>query len=157
MRILIIEDGHEYHELFSRFLPRDQWIRVGSGPAALDWLGREVADAIFLDMRFDRAPPAELLGDLDQAAERFNGDPVQARAFLEDHQGHFILAALRQRGVALPVLLAADLSEEPRRWARLAARYAPLDGLPEGAGPDEARSLLQAMVGGHPEGGDRGP
>lgn len=126
MRVLIIEDGTEYLDLLSRFLVDIDWIRVGSGPEALAWLSRHEADALFLDMCFDRIPIEELLGDIAATALRFNGDPVRARSHLQQQQGLYILSALRGAGIELPVLLAIDLRDEPARWQRLRDRYAPV-------------------------------
>lgn len=148
MKVLIVEDGHEYIETLGRFLPEVDWDRAGSGPAALVCLAGGGPEALLLDMRFDRVPPEELLGDLDEAADRFNGDPVRARRFLEDHQGNYVLAAVRDAGHRLPVLMSYDFSGEPRRWARLAERYAPVDYLPDNAGPGEVLRRLEDLVGG---------
>jgi len=148
MRILVIEDGYEYIEALQRFLPDGfAWTRAGSGPAALEALSAGTFDAVFLDMRFDRTPDDELLGDLASTADRFNGDPVQARLFLQDHQGNYILAALREAGVALPVLLSYDFEGEPRRFARLAERFAPIDYLPDNASPAEIAERLGRLAG----------
>lgn len=148
MRVLVIEDGLEYSELLQRFLPDGfAWERAGSGPAALKRLKEERFDAIFLDMRFDRAPEDELLGDLEEVSDRFNGDPVQARRFLEDHQGNYILAALREAGHGLPVLLSYDFDGEPRRWERLARRFRPVDYLPDNASPADIAERLRGLVG----------
>lgn len=146
MRVLIIEDGFEYSETLGRFLPEVDWERAGSGPAALERLATESFDAIYLDMRFDRVEDDALLGDMGAAADRFNGDPVQARAFLQDHQGVYVLAALRSAGHTHPVLLSYDFGVEPRRWARLSESNAPVDYLPDVAGPDEIRSRLTALA-----------
>jgi len=146
-RILVIEDGSEYSETLDRFLGGAfTFVRAGSGPRALAMLAAEPFDAVFLDMRFDRAPQGELLGDVDEVADRFNGDTVQARRFIEDHQGTYVLAALRDAGHTLPVLLSYDFTIEPRRWERLAARYAPIDFLPDVASPTEVAARLQAAV-----------
>jgi CheY-like chemotaxis protein len=149
LRVLVIEDGTEYLESYERFLPEGfTFHRAGSGVEALALLRSEAPfDAIVLDMRFDRAPEGELLGDVDEVAERFNGDLVQARQFLEDHQGTFILAALREAGCALPVLLSCDFSTEPRRWARLTARYAPVGYVPDEAGPTDVGDHLRRLAG----------
>lgn len=145
-RILVIEDGSEYTETLSRFLgERFDFERAGSGPAALARLAEATFDAVFLDMKFDRAPEGELLGDVDEVADRFNGDPVAARRHLEEHQGTYVLAALREAGHAVPVLLSYDFSVEPRRWERLAARFAPVDHLPDLASPAEVASRLTAL------------
>jgi CheY-like chemotaxis protein len=148
MRILVIEDGYEYIEALERFLPEGfHWTRAGSGPAALQALSEGAFEVVFLDMRFDRASDDELLGDLASTADRFNGDPVQARLFLQDHQGNYILAALREAGVGLPVLLSYDFEGEPRRWARLAEQFGPVDYLPDNARPTEIAERLRRLAG----------
>ena len=148
MRVLVVEDGFEYIETLKRFLPEGfDWERVGSGPQAMARLANEDWDAVFLDMRFDRAPEDELLGDVVEVADRFNGDPVQARRFLEDHQGNFILAALRDAGQRVPVLLSYDFDAEPRRWERLCERYGPVDYLPDNASPADIAARLGAWAG----------
>jgi len=145
MRVLVVEDGFEYIETLKRFLPEGfDWERVGSGPQAMARLAEEAWDAVFLDMRFDRAPEDELFGDVLEVADRFNGDPVQARRFLEDHQGNFILAALRDGGQQIPVLLSYDFAGEPRRWERLRSRYGPVDYLPDNASPADIAARLEA-------------
>jgi DNA-binding response OmpR family regulator len=148
LRILVVEDGTEYSDTLGRFLGEGFTVeRAGSGGTALERLRAGGVDAVFLDMRFDRLAPGELLGDLDAAADRFNGDLVQARRFLEDHQGTYILDAIRSAGVALPVLLSHDFSAEPRRWERLRARFAPVDHLPDDASPAEVRARLTRLCG----------
>lgn len=143
MRVLIIEDGSEYIETMRRFLSDGfEWERAGSGPAGLARLKQPGIEAVFLDMRFDRAPEGELLGDVAQVADRFSGDVVQARRFLEDHQGAYVLAALRDAGCTLPVVLSYDFSAEPRRWERLASRFGPVRFLPDNASPADVRRAL---------------
>lgn len=147
MRVLVIEDGLEYTELLQRFLPDGfTWERAGSGPVALQRLATEPFEAVFLDMRFDRAPEDELLGDLEEVSDRFNGDPVQARRFLEDHQGNYILAALRDAGRTEPVLMSYDFDGEPRRWERLASRYGPVAYLPDNASPGDIAERLRRLA-----------
>jgi len=149
MRVLVIEDGFEYSETLTRFLADGySWERAGSGPVALERLVAESFDVVFLDMRFDRAPEDQLLGDLEAAADRLNGDPVAARRFLEDHQGNYILAALRAEGHTVPVLVSYDFDGEPRRWARLQKRFAPLDYLPDNAGPADIAGRLRRLAAG---------
>ncbi|MEZ4241290.1 MAG: hypothetical protein R3F59_35060 [Myxococcota bacterium] len=147
-RVLVIEDGSEYTESYERFLGADfRFRRAGSGVQALALLAGEPFDAVVLDMRFDRAPEGELLGDVDEIAERFNGDLVQARQFVEDHQGTYVLAALREAGHALPVLLSYDFGGEPRRWERLAARSGSVAYLADEAGPSEVAAALRRLIG----------
>lgn len=147
MRVLIVEDGLEYSETFGRFLGDGfAWERAGNGPEALERLAEGGWDAVFCDMRFDRVPPPRLLGDLAATADQFNGDPEQARRFLEDHQGNYVLAAIREAGHGVPVLMSYDFGEEPRRWQRLAQRYAPVDYLPDNASPADVADRLRALA-----------
>jgi len=147
VRVLVVEDGREYTDTMQRFLGARgfTFARAGSGPEALAAVG-EGHDVIFLDMRFDRVEQRALLGDLAAATERCNGDPGAGRRFLEDHQGTYILAALRGAGCRLPVLLSYDFSNEVRRFERLEASYAPLDHCRDVASPEEVASRLRRLV-----------
>lgn len=145
--VLVVEDGSEYTEALARFLGQAfAFERAGSGPRALERLATGGVDAVFLDMRFDRAPDGELLGDVDEVADRFNGDAVQARRFLEDHQGNYVLAAIRDAGHRVPVLFSYDFGSEPRRWERIVERYAPVAFLPDVASPTEVAASLRGLV-----------
>ena len=73
---------------------------------------------------------------------------MQGRRFLEDHQGNYILDAIRRAGHTLPVLLSYDFDAEPRRWERLAARYGPLDYLDDVAGPADVAARLDRLAAG---------
>jgi CheY-like chemotaxis protein len=144
-RVLVIEDGHEYIENLQRFLGEHfEFSRAGDGEAALDALAHGGWDVIYLDMRFDRAP--RLLGDLEGLATRFAGDGQRARRFLEDNQGTYILAAIRDAGVLTPVLFSYDFDGEPRRFANLTRRHGPLASLPDTAGPAEIQRALQDLA-----------
>ncbi len=147
MRVLVIEDGEEYTRTLTRFCADVfEFTRVGDGYEALALLAGEHAfDRIFLDMRFDRVAPAALLGDLASTAERFNGDPHRARQFLEDNQGAYILAALRQAAHDLPVVFSHDFDAEPKRWATLSRMYAPVRYLPDNASADDIRAALLGL------------
>ena len=104
-------------------------------------------DAIFLDMRFDRAPEGELLGDVEAVTDRHNGDRIATRRFLEDHQGLFVLAALRESGWEHPLLLSYDFDGEPTRWGRLSARHGRVDYLPDNASPADIARRLRRLAG----------
>jgi CheY-like chemotaxis protein len=148
IRVLVVEDGTEYSDTFRRFLADGfTWERAGSGRDALLRLSAERFDVVFCDMRFDRVPDDALLGDLAATADRFNGDPAQARRFLQDHQGTYVLAAVREAGHRVPVLMSHDFSDEPRRWERLAHTYAPIDHLPDNAGPPDVAARVRALAG----------
>lgn len=143
--VLVVEDGHEYSTNLERFLGDEVRLeRAGDGQAALERLDRGGVDAVFLDMKFDRAE--RFLGDEAALVSRFAGDAERARRFLEDNQGTYILAALRAAGHALPVLFSYDFDGEPRRFRNLAGRYGPLDYLSDTAGPAEIRSALLRLA-----------
>lgn len=147
-RVLVVEDGDEYVETLRRFLShRFAFERAGSGPEALRLLATGGWDAVFLDMCFDRVPDDLLLGDPRDSAERFGGDPVRGRAFLQEHQGVHVLAAMREAGHRVPVLLSHDFTAEPRRFERLAARHGPLDQLPDFVPAEVERRLLALTSG----------
>jgi len=146
-RVLVIEDGHEYSATLTRFLPDFTFVRAGSGQAALELLGQGF-DVVFLDMRFDRVPREALLGDHAAVAERVDGDQDRAWRFLEDNQGAYILAALREEGHGVPVVFSYDFDGEPRRWKHLVGSYAPLSYLTDAAGPDLIRRTLEQAGGG---------
>jgi CheY-like chemotaxis protein len=145
MRVLIVEDGYEYVDTLSRFLPEITWVRAGDGREAVACWRAGAFDAVFLDMRFHRVAEGRLVGDVVATSEQFNGDLVQARTYLEDHQGTFVLRALRDDGCALPALICHDFSDEPRRWARLVEWYRPVAFLADNLGPNEVRAGLAAL------------
>lgn len=148
VKVLVVEDGEEYTLNLRRFLTEPfVFSRAGDGASALGLLAAEAFDIVFLDMRFDRVLPGQLLGDLAETAERFNGDPVRARQFLEEHQGAYILQAVRAAGHALPAVFSHDFDGEPRRWANLVRLYAPVSYLPDNAAPSDIRATLLRAAG----------
>lgn len=147
LSVLVVEDGDEYTTNLGRFLT-DGFVftRAGDGASALAALSAAWFDLAFLDMRFDRVSPGQLLGDLAETADRFNGDPVRARQFLEEHQGAYILQAIRAAGHGLPCVFSHDFDGEPRRWANLSRAYAPLAYLPDNASPSDIRDTFQRAI-----------
>ena len=146
-KILVIEDGEEYTHNLSRYLGEDfSFVRAGYGGQALERVG-DGCRAIFLDMRFDRVPAGRLLGDLAATAERLNGDAGRATRFLEDNQGTYVLAALRQAGCELPVIFSYDFDGEPRRWQNLSRRFGPVSYLTDTASPEQIRARLLSVLG----------
>ena len=144
--VLVVEDGHEYTENLTRFLDGElSFERAGDGAAALARLAAGGVDALFLDMRFDRIPPEDLLGDVQALIGRF-GDEDRAWRFLADNQGSYVLAALRDAVHGLPVVMSYVFDGEPRRFKNLEARYAPLSYLGDTASPDEIRDKLLAAA-----------
>jgi hypothetical protein len=128
-RLLVIEDGAEYVE-FARVFLRDLEIEAAQSAAtALAALRARGADALLIDLRFDRAPAAALVGDVAATAARlFAGDAARALRYLQDEQGTLILAELRAAGFAQPALFVHDFT--PRRLANLRRLYGAVDAVP---------------------------
>ena len=118
--ILIVEDGDEYLHTLSRYLVGPRYLQAHSGSEALSILEVEDVDLLYLDMRFDRIPREDLLGDHGAVTAEHNGDPDRAWRHLQDHQGLFVLAYLASHGHGeLPVILAYAFSREERRFEHL--------------------------------------
>ena len=146
--VLIVEDGDEYLENLRRFVPGPRYYQAHTGAAALELLDAESLDLIYLDMRFDRIPTAELLGDHARATREHNGDPVRAWRHLQNNQGLYILAAIREAGHGdLPVILAYDFSREARRFEHLARVHPSLRWVPDAVTPAEIRTLMDQLLG----------
>ncbi len=102
----------------------------------------EIPDLVYLDMRFDRTPVEELIGDMVALTSRFNGDVGRARRFQEDNQGLFVLRFLRERGFSGPVILSYDFSVEQKRFNALASRDPALSYCPDYA---DAKAISRAI------------
>ncbi len=82
-----------------------------------------------IDLRFDRAPAAALVGDVAGTAARlFAGDAARALRYVQDEQGTLILADLRAAGFAQPALFVHDFPR--RRLANLRRLYGDVDAVP---------------------------
>lgn len=146
--VLVIEDGDEYLDSLSRFVPGPRYVQTRSAAAALDALAAEAVDLIYLDMRFDRVPQSDLVGDHAAATRSRNGDAQRGWRFLQNNQGLYILDALARAGHAdRPIIISYDFSREPARWRRLAARYPRLTWVADTLGPDEIRSTMARLMG----------
>ena len=145
--ILVIEDGDEYLENLSRFVAGPRYLQAHSGPEALEILERTPVDLLYLDMRFDRTPRELLLGDHGKATREHNGDPQRGWKYLENNQGLFILAVLREGGfVGIPVILAYDFSREQRRFGHLSQAHPSLSWVPDAVTPDEIRNRISTLL-----------
>jgi len=118
-KLLIIEDGDEYLRFFSRHLRNYDYVQARSFDACMEILdGPGAASAgIVLDIRFDRVPREDLIGDVAEIAEQLLGDPSDLESawrYLSDNQGYLILRALREEGFTQPALMIADLPDRQR-------------------------------------------
>ena len=124
MTVLVIEDGDEYLDNLSQFVLGPRYLQAHCGAEAVDILKRDAVDIVYLDMRFDRIPQSQLLGDHDAVTREHNGDPIRAWKYLMNNQGLYILAELKKAGFAhFPVIVAYDFSKEPRRFENLKKSY----------------------------------
>ncbi|HMI91063.1 MAG TPA: hypothetical protein VK509_06845 [Polyangiales bacterium] len=145
--VLIVEDGDEYLDNLTHFAPGPRYLQAHSGAQALALLAAQRVDLIYLDMRFDRIPEADLLGDRVAVARTQGGDDTRVTRYLARNQGLYILEALRAGGYAeLPVILAYDFSSEARRFAHLARVHPSLTWVPDAITPDEIRSRLARLL-----------
>jgi CheY-like chemotaxis protein len=146
-RVLIVEDGDEYLENLSRFVPGPRYRQAHTGAEALRMLDEEDVDLVYLDMRFDRIPNSELLGDHVVATREHNGDPVRAWRYLQLNQGLYILDAMRRAGHGdLPVILAYDFSRQRRRLEHLSRIHPSLHWVPDAVTPGQIRALMDRLL-----------
>jgi hypothetical protein len=105
---------------------------------------REV-DAVFLDVVFDRTPPEDLEGDLEEILPRFGGDRARAQEHRARNQGFYIARALASDlPSGAPVAIAWDFTAEPGRLAALRETVPGLRGVPEGTPLSEVLASLLA-------------
>ena len=150
--VLIVEDGDEYFENLSQFVPGPHYLQAHGARAALAMLASQPVSLVYLDMRFDRLPREELVGDIARLT-REQGGVERALRHLANHQGLYILQALREHGFgAVPVILAYDFSREPQRFERLSQLHPSLTWVPDAISPDEIRARLERLTQARPRG-----
>lgn len=148
MRVLIIEDGDEYLESLTRFVPGPTYAQARCAAEALQHLAAADIDVVYLDMRFDRLERSRLLGSIDDAVRRHNGNVERGYRYLANNQGLFILEELRTHGYEyIPVILAYDFSHELSRFEVLARRHPNLSWIPDAISPEEIRARLDRLGG----------
>lgn len=129
-RLLVVEDGAEYEEFARAFLsPPFDVVGTRSAAEALRANATAPIAAVLLDMRFERAPATDLLGDITETASRlFAGDVERARRHLVDQQGALVLAALRSAGCTAPAVFVHDFPQ--RRLENLKKLYGHVGAVP---------------------------
>jgi CheY-like chemotaxis protein len=155
--VLIVEDGTEYTDAFRSLVNSDsvELLRAGDGEEAARILTGRPADALFLDVVFDRTPPERLIGDLEAQISRFGGDRSRAERHLAENQGFYLLNELVPLlPETIPVVIAYDFSAEPERLAALRRVRSGLTGVADGT-PISAvlESLLASVTTGDRPGG----
>lgn len=145
--VLIVEDGDEYLENLSRFVQGPHYGQAHNLAEAIAYLDSHRVDVVYLDMRFDRIPEEQLVGDREEALRRQHGDRERALRHLQTHQGLYILKALADAGFGeIPTVLAYDFRRELPRFERLKQRYPALRWVPDTVSADEIGELLGALV-----------
>ncbi len=145
--ILIVEDGDEYLTNLSTFVAEGfHYAQAKSGSKACEKIAAAAPDLVYLDMRFDRIPVDDLLGDLVALTGRFNGDVERARRFQQDNQGLFILKALRESGYRRPVILSYDFTGEEHRFKALSAKDPALSYCPDYADAQTIRAAIEGAL-----------
>ena len=141
-RLLVIEDGDEYTEFARLFLGTDLVIRQARSLAeTLQALGAEEIFALLIDLRFDRATPESLCGDIAAtAAQLFGGDQARSLRYLKDQQGALILAQVRAHGYCQPAVFIHDFP--PRRLQNLQRLYGRVTAVPS----FDAGAIRQALA-----------
>ncbi len=126
-RLLVIEDGDEYEEFARLFLADFDVVAARTAEEALSRAPE--ADALLIDLRFERAREEDLIGDVGATAGRlFAGDEARAARWLKEQQGTLILGALREAGHGQPAVFVHDFP--PRRLANLAKLYGRVGAVP---------------------------
>ncbi|MBK6916119.1 MAG: hypothetical protein IPH07_01845 [Deltaproteobacteria bacterium] len=148
VEVLVVEDGDEYVTNLSTFVSEGiHYRQAKSGALACRMVSEQHTDLVYLDMRFDRTPEGELLGNMVELVARFNGDVARARRFQQDNQGLFVLRALRESGWSGPVILSYDFGPEERRFRTLSERDPALGYCPDYADANTIRTVILRAVG----------
>jgi CheY-like chemotaxis protein len=146
IRVLIVEDGDEYLENLSRFVPGPHYLQAHSGAEAISLLEQEQVHVVYLDMRFDRIPKSNLLGDHAAVTRDNNGDPARAWRHLMNNQGLYMLYALARSGLGdRPIVLAYDFSFEMQRFKNLARVYPSLVWVTDAVTPGEIKKIFEGF------------
>ncbi len=144
---LVIEDGREYIDRFTRLLGADfrfRFLRAGHAAEARALLAADAVAGLLLDLDFRRTPVQHLVDDDGHCGLSDHDRPRVAGV-----QGILIARALRRAGVTLPALLFADL-EDPEQISFLQTDLAPLRVVPSSVGLQEIARLLGGMAGARP-------
>ncbi|MEL6543773.1 MAG: hypothetical protein AAFQ82_04050 [Myxococcota bacterium] len=147
LRVLIVEDGDEYLDNLTRYVQGPVYSQAHNLADAVRHLQDAVVDVVYLDMRFDRIPEEQLVGDREDALRRHHGDRERAVRHLQTHQGLYILKALADAGFGeMPTVLAYDFRRELARFKRLKERYPRLEWVADTVSADEIHALLASLA-----------
>ncbi|MEM6559333.1 MAG: hypothetical protein AAF219_02915 [Myxococcota bacterium] len=146
LELLIVEDGDEYLENLSRFIDGVRFTQAHHARSAIDCLNQQSIDVIYLDMRFDRIPGDELVGDYQEVLKRYQGDHDRARRHLQNNQGLYILSEFERAGYdKVPTVLAYDFRREKKRLEILKRQHPQLHWVPDTIAAVDIRELLFSL------------
>lgn len=153
---LVCEDGSEYLDRFTRFLAGDfDFVHATSAQALIDRItgqtpgqtsgpicgqGPRPFAGVILDLDFRRTPREQLVDEDGRDGAALSDEQ---RRRLSESQGILILRLLRARGIALPVILYADL-DDAGQAAYLEQAHAPLAIVPSHEGLRETAARMKA-------------
>ena len=142
-RLLVIEDGDEYEEFATLFLSKEfKILAAHHADEALTTLSQHDIHALLVDLRFERAQAADLVGDIDATAKRlFAGDREKATRWLKEQQGCFILGKLREADHQQRAVFVHDFSS--RRLTNLRKLYGDVHAVPT----FDANAIRKALKG----------
>lgn len=139
-RFLVVEDGREYVERFTRLLGGTfRFERAGDAAEAIALASAGAVAGVLLDLDFRRTPGDRLIDEAGQA-----GLSAAERSRVTGVQGILIARALRASGVSAAMLLFADL-DDPEQISFLQSDLAPLRVIPSSVGLNEIAALLARM------------
>ncbi|MCA9564766.1 MAG: hypothetical protein KC561_14820 [Myxococcales bacterium] len=130
--LLIVEDGDEYLEFFERHLLGYRLVQAKNAAQTMALLKKHAVDLIVLDIRFDRIPREDLIGDvMELSRTRFGQDTdlTEAWRYLAEKQGFLVGQRLREQGIRLPFLFIESLPA--RQVENLNRLYGPVTVVPE--------------------------
>ncbi len=119
--LLIIEDGDEYRRFFARHVDGYAYNQARSLSECLEIMEAAPPEGFVLDLRFDRVPRADLVGDPATIADEIFGNASELESawrYNIDNQGFLILRELRSRGYDQPALLITELPERRKNNLR---------------------------------------
>ena len=119
-------------------------VAAHSAREALARLADGMPDALLVDLRFERAPVSDLVGDVaGTARRRFGGDTHRAIRHLKEQQGTLVLSELRRAGCQAPAVFVHDFPA--RRLENLRRLYGAVTAVPA----FDARAIERALNGSH--------
>jgi len=142
---IVCEDGGEYLERFERFLGADfEFMSAPNFSTLVAKLAQhEPVTGVLLDLDFRRSDRASLVDEHGRSIAQAGKESLTQYIV---NQGLFILAGLRELGIATPILLFADI-DDVQQHAYIKRTFAPVELVPSHVGLKEIRERLVELTG----------